>query len=111
MTYAVPSRPPMGPKQRNAVVPALRQSARGERCTLRLACCNNDPETTVLAHIRKFGWAGVAEKPPDYLAVFACSACHDAFDRGGEWGWEDVLRALGETLQRHYATGRLRFGK
>ena len=56
-----------------------RLAARGEDCQLRLSCCNHDPETTVLAHIRMFGWAGTAQKPPDYLGIFACSACHDAF--------------------------------
>ena len=85
----------------------MRQAARGERCTLRLGCCNHNPETTVLAHIRMFGWAGMAEKPKDYLAVFACSACHDALDRrrSEEWGFDDILRALGETLMRQEEIG------
>jgi hypothetical protein len=76
-----------------------RQSARGQPCTLRLDCCNHDPETTVLAHLRMFGWAGTAQKPPDFLGVYACSDCHDALDRrrSAEWGFDDVLRALGET--------------
>lgn len=96
-------------KPPRAVIPSLRDSARGQSCTLRLACCNHDPETTVLAHIRHFGWAGTGQKPPDFLAVYACSACHDAFDgrADGPWGWDDVLRALGETLMRHHAAGRL----
>lgn len=105
------SRPPRGQKQPPLVSLSLRQSARGETCTLRLSCCNGDPSTTVLAHIRAFGWAGMAQKPPDFLAVFACSACHDALDRrsSAEWGWDDVLRALGETLLRHHAAGRMTF--
>lgn len=87
----------------------LRQAAKGQPCTLRLGCCNNDPQTTVLAHIRMFGWAGTAQKPPDYLAVFACASCHDALDRrsGEEWGFDDVLRALGETLQRQAELGNI----
>lgn len=76
-----------------------RKSARGQDCALRLDCCNHDPETTVLAHLRMFGWAGTAQKPPDFLGVYACSNCHDALDRrrADEWGFDDVLRALGET--------------
>jgi hypothetical protein len=88
-------------------VPAMRNAAREQPCTLRLDCCNRDPSTVVLHHIRMFGWAGIAEKPPDYLAVFACSACHDALHRAGEWGHEDLLRALGETLMAQYNTGNL----
>lgn len=105
--------PPLGQKQPPLVSPVLRQSARGETCTLRLpGCCNGDPSTTVLAHVRAFGWAGMAQKPPDFLAVFACSACHDALDlrkSDAPWGWDDILRALGETLMRHHAAGRMTF--
>lgn len=80
----------------------VRKSAQGKACTLRLACCNYNPETTVLAHLRHAGLAGLAQKPPDWMAVYACSACHDAIDRrsGDEWGYDDLLRALGETLMQ-----------
>lgn len=57
-----------------------RGSARDKSCTLRLDCCNHDPATTVLCHIRRFGWGGTACKPHDFLAVYACSACHDVLD-------------------------------
>ncbi len=98
-------RGPLGQKTPPLVSSALRQSARGETCTLRLVCCNSDPSTTVLAHLRFFAWAGMGQKPDDLLAVFACSACHDAIDRrtSEQWGWDDVLRALGETLMRQKA--------
>lgn len=103
---------PISQKPAQAVFHSLRKSARGQTCTMRLPCCNNDTETTVLAHIRQFGWAGTSQKPPDFLAFYACSACHDAFDgrSGDPWGWEDVLRALGETLMRHHKSGLLDFG-
>jgi len=99
-------------KQPRLVSPALREAARGQPCTLRLPCCNHDPETTVLAHLRLFGMAGIGEKPDDWCAVFACSACHDAIDRrGGEtaglYGHEDLLRAMIETLRIQFAEGRL----
>ena len=110
------NRPPLGQKAPNLISTTLRQSARGQPCSLRLACCNHDPATTVLAHLRFFGWAGMGHKPPDYLAVFACSNCHDAIDRRSDadvsqWGFEDLLRGLGETLQRQEAKGLIQFGK
>ncbi len=86
----------------------LRQAARDQQCTLRLECCNGDPSTVVLHHIRMFGWGGMAEKPADYLGVFACSACHDAMHRAGEWGFEDLLRGLGETLMAQDRMGNLK---
>ena len=95
-------------------VPALRNAARNETCTLRLPGCNGDTATTVLAHLRFFGAAGTAGKPADYKAVFACSACHDQLDRRASeasWGWDDILRALMETLDRQYASGNLHMGK
>jgi hypothetical protein len=97
------------PQKPDKAPDTLRDAARGEACTLRLVCCNHDPETTVLAHLRFFGWAGVAQKPDNLLAVFACSACHDALDMrtGAAVEFEDILRALGETLMRHKASGRI----
>lgn len=100
---------------RSAAAP-LRRAARGQTCTLRLPCCVGGTETVILAHLRFFGWAGIAQKPSDLLAVFACHACHDALDRrnaatAGLWGFEDVLRALGETLLRQEAQGRITVGR
>jgi hypothetical protein len=58
----------------------LREHARGQPCRVRLpGVCNGNPETTVLAHI-KHGWYG-SLKPPDIIAVHACSDCHDCLDR------------------------------
>lgn len=85
-----------------------RNSADGEDCTCQFGCCNHDPQTTVLAHLRMFGWAGTAQKPPDFLAVFACSACHDVLDkrnRADEWSFEELLQAVGETLLRQFQKG------
>lgn len=103
-------KPPLGLKEPPLVSDAIRKSAQGETCTLRLGCCNLDPSTTSFAHLRFFGWAGVAQKPDDLLGVFACSACHDALDRRNKetaelWEFEDLLRALGETLMRQKAKG------
>lgn len=90
----------------------IRKSARGEKCTLRLSGCNSDPETTVLCHIRRFGWAGMGQKPPDILGVFACSACHDIMDGRsvGDCSDTDILRAHGETLMMLVQMGIIRAG-
>lgn len=57
----------------------LRQHAKGQPCRVRLlGVCNRNPETTVLAHLKN-GWYG-SLKPPDVIAVHACSDCHDAID-------------------------------
>lgn len=88
----------------------LTQAAQGQPCTLRLSCCNHNPETTVFAHYRMFGWAGMAQKPPNYCGCFACSDCHDALDRrtnGELWGFDDLLRAMGETLMIQDRLGNL----
>lgn len=113
-------KPPLGlkgtqpkPQKRAAgtmVHAAARQNARGRQCTLMLPCCNGDPQTVVLAHLRMFGAAGMGQKPDDWFAVFACSACHDALDRrnamtSGLWGFEDVLRALRLTLAQQFRDG------
>ncbi len=90
----------LGQRKQNVVSQAVRDSARGEDCTLRLGGCNFDTATTVFCHIRHFGWAGISEKPDDFLGFYACSHCHRVFDSGEGWGWEDVTRALGETLRK-----------
>lgn len=60
----------------------LRAAARGRPCQVRLpGICNHDPETTVLAHIRRGGVNGMGRKPNDLAAVLACSSCHDEIDR------------------------------
>lgn len=58
---------------------SLREFAMGRLCMVRApGVCNFDPQTTVLAHIRK--GTGLALKPPDICGVWACSACHDLID-------------------------------
>lgn len=78
----------------------LRESARGQDCTLRIpGVCNFNPETTVLAHL-PCGQKGVGMKSPDVMAVFACSCCHTFIDshRFGELTARHVLQALAETM-------------
>lgn len=76
----------------------LRDSARGEECTLRLSRCLHTTDTTVLAHL-PCGQKGTSMKGPDIMAVYACYFCHLEID--GEDRWKipafDYLRALAET--------------
>lgn len=59
----------------------LRNSARGQRCTLQIAgiCCD-DPERTVLCHIRDES-KGMGNKAADWSACFGCDRCHEAIDQ------------------------------
>lgn len=86
---------------------AVRSSAWGESCTLRIpGACNHNPETTVLAHL-PCGMGGMGMKGPDLIAVHSCSGCHDALDGRANIeieGW-DVVRALAETQMRLVARG------
>ena len=97
-------RGPLGLKQPNLVSQPLRDAARGQECTLRLPCCNHDPATVVLCHIRLPGVAGIGEKPDDWFAVFGCHACHDSIDRRNSknaelWSYDDLLLALHRTIK------------
>ena len=59
---------------------AIRDSARGEYCTVNIAgVCSYDPETTVLAHLPDESH-GMGKKSDDISVCYACSACHDAID-------------------------------
>lgn len=93
---------------------AMRQAARGERCTLEIIdACNGRTDTTVLAHLPDGGIMG--GKVDDLSAAFACHACHDVID--GRRPWPDVFeehqadyymrRAQTRTLRRLRALGIL----
>jgi hypothetical protein len=62
---------------------AIRKSARGEECQLRIpGVCNGNPETTVWAHANgSAAGKGIGMKSPDILGAYACSNCHDEYDR------------------------------
>lgn len=89
----------------------LRNSAKGQMCTLRLDDCNYNRETTVLAHIRMAGRAGAGQKPNDYEACFACSSCHDVIDgrKKGYYTDRDITRACFETWQFWHKYGFIEF--
>ena len=87
----------------------LRDNVKGKMCTLRLPGCRNDTAYTVLAHYRRFGWAGAGQKPLDVLGCFACDRCHDKQERYHPDATDaDLLRAMGETLAIQLRDGVLR---
>lgn len=82
----------------------LRKHARGRGCQVRLDCCNFDPETTVLAHVRLPGVSGMGLKSPDLLGAWACSACHEFADRHHDDAtqrafYEGVLRTQAQLIR------------
>ena len=55
----------------------IRDSARGEACTMRIQGCMPDRETVVLAHLNG---AGVSLKALDIHGAYLCLNCHDIYD-------------------------------
>ena len=66
---------------------AIKASARGEACTVRLeGICTFDPATTIWSHARwgaQLGAAGrgMADKALDVCGAYACTACDAAYDQ------------------------------
>ena len=68
-------------KSKGPLSTPIRRAARGQDCTLHLAVCNFDPDTTVLCHSNFLvDGKGMGLKAPDTAAAFGCSACHDVLD-------------------------------
>lgn len=82
------------PKQQKIRSKAIRNSARGESCSLRIpSVCNGNNETVVFAHVNAN--KGIATKGHDIHGFACCSSCHSAYD-SGKVDASDVLRALME---------------
>lgn len=65
-------------KSRHKPTTKIRQSAKGEECTIRLPyICNFNTETTVLCHRNG---AGMGMKSADSDAAYGCHACHEIID-------------------------------
>lgn len=91
------------------IVPKLRQSARGQPCTLNFPYCNHDPETTVLAHLPS-QVKGMGNKGDDWHAVFACSNCHHDLDNRVYTERDDTIqRALQRTQRIWFEMGLMSF--
>ena len=75
---------------------AIRQSARGKDCTLRIpGVCEPTNRTVVFAHINS-KWKGMGIKSPDIFGCYACGSCHRELD-ANKVPAEDQLRAMQET--------------
>lgn len=94
----------------------IRNSARGESCTVNVAgVCNYDSATTVLAHLPDES-KGMGKKADDLSACYACSACHDVLDRRRyDQDFEDyrewyMRRAMVRTWRRLVDLGIIKVG-
>jgi hypothetical protein len=76
----------------------IRESARGEVCSLRVAQYCVDDETVIFAHLNS-NYRGTGLKSPDLFGVYACHLCHAALDSGDVTS-ADQLRALQETQMK-----------
>lgn len=83
----------------------IRESARGEDCTLRVSPLCRDGDTVVFCHLNT-GFRGVGLKSPDLFGVYGCYECHNMLDKS-EVGYQDQLRALTETQMKLYDKGLL----
>ena len=70
------------PKDGTMYSQAIRDSARGAECSMRIfEVCNRDPATSVWAHWPGLdGGRGMGVKSIDLAGCVACSACHDVLD-------------------------------
>lgn len=88
----------------------LRESARGQDCTLQVAgVCNGNPETSVLAHMPS---EIAGHKSTDISSCVACSSCHDWLDRRNRGNEEErewyMRRAQVRTLHLWLSMGLLK---
>ncbi|QRN32627.1 nuclease domain-containing protein [Pectobacterium brasiliense] len=91
----------------------LRESARGQACTLQISgICNANPETTVLCHLPS-PTHGMGYKGDDFWAVYGCSSCHDVIDGRVQYDWRageeenTILVALYETFKFWITYGKI----
>lgn len=70
------------PKTSDRKSQSIRDSARGEDCTVRIVgACNFDPATTVWSHAPMLAAGrGMGMKALDLNGCFACACCHDVVD-------------------------------
>jgi hypothetical protein len=103
----------MHPKPFKVRSEALRRSAKGQSCTIRLpGVCLGTTDTTVLCHLPGHA-GGMGTKEHDLHAAYGCRACHDCIDRHehARHGLTDaivldaMLRALSETQERMVRAG------
>lgn len=83
----------------------IRDSARGEDCSLRVSPNCQDGETVIFAHLNS-NYRGIGIKSPDLFGVYCCYQCHLMLDRS-EVDYQDQLRSLQETQMKLYEKGLL----
>ena len=91
------------------VIQAIRDSARGERCTF---CNDPDDSTVVFCHGPRFGTAGAGQKVDDWWGAYGCAACHRAMDEHRYSEEEEKafwLGAIARTQRRLYERGIMAF--
>jgi len=84
----------------------IRDSARGQDCTVNGPTCNHNPETVVFAHYGEPGEKGMGLKPDDTSGAYACSDCHDWLDgrvynirtQDHQWYWFRAMRRTWKLL-------------
>jgi hypothetical protein len=77
----------------------IRQSAKGEECSLRVSdSCTDEYGSVVACHLNS-NYRGVGIKSPDLFVVYACFFCHQLLDKS-EVSAEDQLRASQETQMK-----------
>lgn len=80
----------------------IRQSAKGENCSLRVTQCSGN-DTVVLAHLNS-EYKGIGNKSPDIFGIYCCARCHYMLDQN-IINHKDQLRALQETQIKLYQKG------
>src|SRR5205814_5397020 len=69
------------PKARMTRDQRIRDSARGEECTVRLPGCTGGTEATIWSHYRgSAGGKGMGLKASDRAGAYACTFCDAAYD-------------------------------
>ncbi len=77
----------------------IRQSAKGEECSLRVSeNCTDEHGSVVACHLNS-NYRGVGYKSPDLFIVYGCFFCHQMLDKS-EVSAEDQLRAMQETQMK-----------
>lgn len=104
-------------KQKPQRSPKLRNSAKGQSCTLRLFCCNGGGESAVLAHYPDGSGTGkMGGKSSDVSAGDSCFECHTVIDNRAEFlkhytmedYWYFVHRSMVETLANRFERGLIK---
>jgi hypothetical protein len=107
-------------QKRNAIkLKKIRDSARGQDCTIRSPWCSPGPEneTVVLAHYHEPGHGTMGGKSDDTSAAYACNTCHDWLDgrfkpKAGDHPWIDKefhwFRGMRETWRLFIENGVLK---